>query len=76
MENCSGTKIKQAHIASLDCTESRGPPASLPTLHPRSTFLTSVASSKAAQSSNGIYYLYLSLAIYISLYISVYPIYT
>lgn len=33
--NCSGTKIKQARISSLDCTESLGPPASLPTPAPQ-----------------------------------------
>lgn len=65
MENCSGTNIKQAHIASLDCTESLGPPAPLPPLHPRPTFLTSVASSRAAT----IFTIYISLAIYLSIYI-------
>ena len=35
MEKRSGTKTKQARIASLDCTESLGPPASLPTPAPQ-----------------------------------------
>lgn len=69
----SGTKIKQACIASLDCTETLGAPRPPhPPLHPRSTFPISVASSKAAQSSNDIYYfISLSCYIYISIYLSI-----
>lgn len=48
-----------------------------PPLPPRSSFPVSMASSKAAQSSNDIYYfISLSCYIYLSLYIFVYPIYT
>lgn len=47
-----------------------------PPLQPRSTFPISVASSKAAQSSNDIYYFYISLLLYISLYIYLSILYT
>lgn len=71
MENCSGTNIQQAHIASLDCTESLGPqPPSPPcTPDPPSSHLWPPPEQQR-------YLLFISLLLYISLYIYLSILYT
>lgn len=50
-KNCSGTKIQQARIASLDCIELLGPPASLPTTRPCTPNLPSPSLQPPPRSS-------------------------